>query len=190
MQKCSEFGTAAWPDLLSGDKPCGIWDFRGIIDSGSTHEMDTHRRAQGPEEGSAAELWRHTIGQIPSSFGRLVYLASLRDQNTGRYEHHGLSQMFGEDESDGALRQSHDQTFAEWLRFDLQQQKNDLDMYLSAFQVEKRTILATWIRLAPYRNLMPTNVREPERRLYLADIETILELLQSENDVAIPDPDE
>ena len=75
------------------------------------------------------------------------------------------------------------------LRFDLKQQKEDLDLYLSAFQVEKRTILATWIRLAPYRNLTPTTVQEPERRLYLTDIEAILELLNSENDVEPLDPD-
>ena len=119
-----------------------------------------------------------------------MYLASLRDQNTGRYEHHGLSQMFGEEEADRALRQSHEETFAGWLGFDLKHQKRDLDLYLSAFQVEKRTILATWMRLAPYRNLTPTTVREPERRLYLADIEAILELLNSENDVEPLDPGE
>ena len=152
--------------------------------------MNTSRRTQGPDAGAADELWRHTLSQIPSSFGRLVYLASLRDQNTGRYGHHGLSQMFGEDESDRTLRQSHEQTFADWLGFDLKQQKQDLDLYLSAFQVEKRTILATWIRLAPYRNLTPTTVQEPERRLYLTDIEAILELLSSENDVEPLDPDE
>ena len=171
-------------------KAIGIWSFRGIIDFGSIHLMDKSRRTQGPHEGSADELWRHTIGQIPSSFGRLVYLSSLRDQNTGRYEHHGLSQMFGEEEADQTLRQSHEQTFAEWLCFDLRQQKEDLDLYLSAFQVEKRTILATWIRLAPYRNLTPTNVQVPERRLYLTDIEAILELLNNENDVEPLDPDE
>jgi hypothetical protein len=152
--------------------------------------MDTSRGTKGRSAGSAEELWRHTLSQIPSSFGRLVYLASLRDQNTGRYEHHGLSQMFGDEEADQTLRQSHEQTFADWLRFSLKQQKEDLDLYLSAFQVEKRTILATWIRLAPYRNLTPTTVQGPDRRLYLSDIEAILELLNSENDVEPLDQDE
>ena len=31
--------------------------------------------------------------------------------------------------------------------------------------------------------------RDPERRLYLSDLETLLELLKNEHDVAMPDPD-
>lgn len=151
--------------------------------------METGNRIQGSRESGAPDVWRRTLGQIPSTFGRLVYLASLRDQNTGRYEHHGLSQMFGEIETDRTLRESHEQTFSIWLGFDLERQKEDLDLYLSSLQADKRTIVVTWIRLTPYRNLMPTAVRDPERRLYLSDLETLLELLKNEHDVVAPDPD-
>ncbi len=152
--------------------------------------METSRRRGGAERGAAADLWRHTLSQIPSVFGRLVYLASLRDPNTGRYEHHGLAQMFGEGEADSALRESHTRAFSEWLAYNLEQQKSDLDLYLSSFQSDRRTILSTWIRLAPYRNLVPVSARDPDRRLYLADLEALLEILRTENDVAAPDPDE
>jgi hypothetical protein len=108
-----------------------------------------------------------------------VYLASLRDQNTGRYEHHGMSQVFGDDEADQSLRESHGRTFADWLCFGLELQKADLDLYLSSFEPDKRTILETWIRLAPYRNLVPASAREVERRLYLTDLEALLDLLKN-----------
>ncbi len=118
-----------------------------------------------------------------------MYLASLRDPNTGRYEHHGLAQTFGELAADEALRESHTASFSEWLSYNLEQQKSDLDLYLCSFQPDKRTILTTWIRLTPYRNLVPASAGEPERRLYLADLEALLELLKHEYDVSDQDPD-
>ncbi|MFB3827571.1 MAG: hypothetical protein ACE15B_12435 [Bryobacteraceae bacterium] len=139
--------------------------------------------------GAAADLWRHTLLRIPTTFGRLAYLASLRDQNTGAYQHHGLAQVFGEEESDRTLRESHEQTFAEWLCYPLEHQKTELDEYLSGLETPLRTVLETWVRYAPYRNFVPGMARETERQLYLADLEILLELLRREHGVAVPDPE-
>jgi hypothetical protein len=142
------------------------------------------------ERGAARDLWRNTLSQIPSVFGRLVYLCSLRDANSGQYQHFGLAQAFGDEEADKVLRASHEQAFSEWLCFTLEQQKADLDSYLSSLDGNRKTILDTWIRLAPYRTLAPSKAREVERQLYLTDLETILELLRSEYGVVRLDPDE
>ncbi len=141
------------------------------------------------ERGAAANLWRRTLNQIPSLFGRLVYLCSLRDQNSGAYDHYGLTQEFGDEEANRALRESHEATFSEWLCLRLEGQKADLDMYLSGLEGDRRAILDTWIRLQPYRNLVPSTVREVERELYMSDLDAILELLKNELGVASPDPD-
>src|SRR5579864_3779020 len=109
------------------------------------------------DRGVASDLWRNTLSQIPSVLGRLVYLASLRNSNSGRYEHHGLALVFGEDEANRALKRSHSQVFREWLTFNLEQQKTDLELYLSGLDEDKRTVLATWQELAYYRALMPAS---------------------------------
>ena len=141
------------------------------------------------DRSAASDLWRRTLSQIPSVFGRLVYLSGLRNVDTGQYEHHGLALVFSEDEAHRALKKSHAQAFEEWLSFNIEQQKADLDLYLSGITTDKRTILENWVKETPYRNLIPSSIRGAERRLYLADLTAILELLKNELGVSAPDPD-
>ena len=142
------------------------------------------------DRSAASDLWRNTLSQIPSVFGRLVYLASLRNANSGRYEHHGLALIFGEDEANRALKKSHSNVFADWLAFNLEQQKADLDLYIASLFEDKRTVVETWLKLAPYRNLIPSTVRGVERRLYIADLTALMELLKNAYAVGDPDRDE
>jgi hypothetical protein len=151
--------------------------------------MITNRPRQVLERGAASDLWRHTLSQIPTIFGRLVYLSSLRDVNSSKYEHHGLALVFGEKESDRALKESHNVAMAEWLNFGLEQQKADLDLYLSQLTFDKQTILESWLQSMPYRNLPPVSVKSPARKLFIADLEALLSLLKGELGVVVDDPD-
>ncbi|MBV9768383.1 MAG: hypothetical protein JOZ32_02325 [Bryobacterales bacterium] len=141
------------------------------------------------DRSAASDLWRNTISQIPSVFGRLVYLASLRNGNNGSYEHHGLALVFGEDEANKAMKASHSTVFAEWLSFNIEEQKADLDLYIAGLLEDKRVVVDTWIRLAPHKNLIPASVRGVERRLYLADLTALMELLRGAYGVAARDQD-
>ena len=151
--------------------------------------MESIRPRQVLERGAASDLWRHTLSQIPTIFGRLVYLSSLRDANAGKYEHHGLALVFGEKESDRALKASHHAAMTEWLNFGLEQQKADLDLYLSQLTFDKQTIIASWLQMAPYRNLPPASIKGPARKLFVSDLEALLSLLKNEFGVVVDDPD-
>jgi hypothetical protein len=141
------------------------------------------------ERGPAEDLWRHTLGQIPTTFGRLVYLCSLRDTNSGAYRHFGLSQRFGDTDSDSALRKSHLDCFYEWLHYTLEQKKIDLDLYLSEVEGEREAILRTWLQLRPYRNLAPAGAMGVELELFLSDLDALLALLTNVHGVSAPDPE-
>ncbi len=129
------------------------------------------------DRSAASDLWRLTLSQIPTTFGRLVFLSTLRDVNTGQYAHYGFAHRVGEEAADLTLRQSHWQCFTEWLAFGLEEQSADLDLYLSSIESDKKKILETWSRTKPYLNLIPTAAIDVERRLYNSDLETLLELL-------------
>ena len=136
---------------------------------------------------AAADLWRNTLSQIPSVFGKMVYLSSLRSPITGKYEHHGLALVFGEDEASRALKKSHVQAFTEWLSFDLEQQKADLDLYLSSVRADKRAIVENWLSVRSYRTFIPASAKTVEKRLYMADIEALIALLKNVHGAVGPD---
>ena len=139
------------------------------------------------ERDAREDLWLHTLSQIPTLFGKLQYLASLRDPNTGNYEHHGLSLVFGEKEATKAMRQNHKRSFAEWLAYGLADQQADLEEYLIGLHCPLDEILASWELLEPWKLYVPHGVMPSEKALYAADMRTICRVITQRSAAAAPD---
>lgn len=146
----------------------------------------------GPDRRSsrepAADLWRHTLARIPTLFGRMLYLASLRNSTSGVYEHPSLAQMVGEEEAGETLRRSHARVFQDWLCLNLEQQKADLQEYL-AEAPNPAAMLDDWSASGAFRAWVPSDAQDVERRLFTGDLETLLLLLKREYGAASPDPE-
>jgi hypothetical protein len=130
--------------------------------------------------GAAADLWRKTLSRISTHFGRLVFVASLRDSLSGRYSHPPLSQIVGGEVADRTLCHSHYEIFSQWLGFTLVEQKADLDEYLAESNAP--------LFLSHYREVAPATAHQVERQLYLTDLETLLELRRFEHGAAYSAP--
>jgi len=125
-----------------------------------------------PAQGRASEVGRRIAAQIPNLFGRLVFLHSLRDTDSGRYSHPLLLESFGPEVADRTLHHTHHQAFMEWLRLSLAEQKEDVDDYLRMSGSDVYHLC--------YRELVPVNAHQVERQLYLTDLEVVLQLISFE----------
>ena len=135
----------------------------------------------------ADELWLRDISRIPTSYGRLVYLAGLLDPNTGHYEHYGsgLSNMAAASQG---LKRIHELVFTEWVAFPLERKMNDVERYIEGLvDVNRSDMIDAWLRLTPYKNLVPASIQGPERRKHISDFEAILGLLKNVYGVASAD---
>jgi hypothetical protein len=132
------------------------------------------------DQSAMSDLWRHTLAQIPTVYGRLAYLSSLRDVNSGIYRHHGLSAMFGRDESNLALRHSHEKAFEEWLKLPLREQHKDLGEYLASLDEPRPVIVEQWLKARNYKMLVPESARAAERLLFSRDLEALLEAIRND----------
>ncbi len=142
-----------------------------------------------PRETAIAESWQRTLAGIPTTIGRIAYLSSLRNPNTGIYEHFGLAQRVGADEVDRTLRRSHMTVFLDWLSFGLEQQKEELEEYFSGLDGDRREMIASWLAIEPWNNWPPAESRDVERKLFNTDLAVVLELFRAEYGVASRDPD-
>jgi hypothetical protein len=136
-------------------------------------------RKNALENSAAGDLWKHTLSQIPTVYGRLSYLASLRDQNSGIYRHHGLAAMFGREESSRALRESHEQVFREWLGLSMREKKLDLTQHFAALEDPVNTVVDHLLISRIYRSQMPPSARRMEQKLFCADLEALLETIRN-----------
>ncbi len=131
------------------------------------------------ERDALANLWRHTLSRIPNVYGRLVYLASLRDPNSGQYRHHGLGAAFGRDESSRALRESHEEAFAEWLKLPLALKSSDLREYLESLEDEQAVVVTTWLRTGHPHTVAPERATRAQLAHFRRDIDALLQLIRN-----------
>ena len=133
------------------------------------------------------ETWARELAEIETAYGRLVYLASLRNSDSGRYEHYATDRCSRKSAHQHILR-VHEAIFREWVNFTLARKKADIESYIHGLDsVNPAELVDAWLRLTPYKNLVPGAIRGPEREKHISDFEAILGLLKNVYGVASPD---
>ncbi len=125
-----------------------------------------------------ADLKARTLEQMPSVFSRLIYLASLRDHNTGEYHHYGLESRYGAPAVDAGLRECHEEAFEALNALSLKAQTEDLITFFNSQQVDRARLVEAWEKLRSYQILPPENCHHLVRELFEANMEIVLRILR------------
>lgn len=114
---------------------------------------------------------------LPNDLTRMIYLASLRDCNSGTYLHPELSQQRGVQAADGALRACHEQVFRRLLTTRLAEYVVQLQEYIRYTRGEILTVLKTWRSLQAYRATVPVSALATSTELYFLNVAIALEIV-------------
>jgi len=125
------------------------------------------------------ESWDRLAGldDLPNDLTRMLYLASLRDCNSGRYLHPQLSPRIGMEEAQRVLRRCHDLVFRRLLVAPISDFVLQLEEYIRFTRAERETVLRTWESVAAYRATVPVLTLQINRELFCLNVEMALAIL-------------
>jgi len=128
------------------------------------------------------DLCQRTLSDIQRPLDRLIYLASMRDYNTGVYHHDGLASRFGEEVACEALADCHREAFCELVICPLDELVTQLDGYRSSTHTTPREFLTAWGRLEPYRVAVPVETDPLSAEFLFSNFKIALAVLEARLD--------
>lgn len=124
------------------------------------------------------DLLRRSLSSISGDLAKLIYLASTRDYNTGKYHHDGLAARFKMDIACQALELAHRQIFYRIAARSLEELVGELDVYVNSSRQNRDDVLQVWQKLEPYRVALPVNVDVVAAQLFVSNVKLALAILR------------
>jgi hypothetical protein len=120
-----------------------------------------------------------TLAAIPSDFGRLYYVSSLRDSGTGRYLHAGLTDMYSKNSVQEALSHCHEELFSRILETPLKEQARDLRNCLDSAGDRFWTVVDSWREEQSFRSMCPEGLPNYLSQLFCSNMGALLAVFSS-----------
>ena len=120
-----------------------------------------------------------TLAVIHSDYGRLYYISSLKDPNTGRYLHDGLMDVYSENSVQAALTQCHEELFSRILETPLSEQEYDLRKCMDSAGDEFWNVVEDWRGTRYYQTMCPRGLPAYLTELFCSNMGALLEVFSA-----------
>jgi hypothetical protein len=128
---------------------------------------------------SVSDFVNLALSRIPSIFGKLAFLASLKDEQTGRYSDPLAVLLYGRKQTEDCLKQKHAEIFFAWLRLALAAQTLDLTKCLTSWDDDQNPFTTSWFDERLPEKLIPGPASEIEHALFMGNLRAAFDSLKA-----------
>jgi len=128
---------------------------------------------------AADDLRRRSLMGYPRPLDRLIYLASMRDYNTGIYYHDGLASRYSAEVACEAMADCHREAFRQLVSNSLEELVDQLEAYMASTHTSPADFVTAWKGLEPYRVAVPVESDPLSAQLLFSSFRIALAILES-----------
>lgn len=165
-----------------------------LINSGNIHQSTSadqadeqmlfERRTEIAHEGDSQDAVREDILRalrvsLPNDLSQLIFLAILRDNNSGHYYHPELAQRFSVEVADRAMLACHHQIYEQVVALPLEDLTDQLDAYMATVPAPKERLIESWTKLRGYRATIPMDADPISTEIFFMKIEVAVAILEA-----------
>jgi hypothetical protein len=150
----------------------------------ATHVKEMHATNTALHEHatdfSIADEVRDALKRVlPNDISRLIYIATLRDNNTGGYFHPDLARRYTLGEADRAMLICHQEIYERLVSLDLEDLTDQLDAYFVSVRAPKARSIENWRRLRAFRATIPIHADPISAEILFMKIDVALAVLEA-----------
>jgi len=126
-----------------------------------------------------ADILRALTISLPNDLSRLIFLATLRDNNSGHYYHPEVAQRFSSEVADQAMLACHRQIYEHVVGLALEDLTDQLDAYLATVRAPKERSIESWTKLRAYRATIPMDTDPISAEIFFMKVGVAVAILEA-----------
>lgn len=139
----------------------------------SVSNVPTHKLAV------VQDILRALEASLPNDVARLIFLATLRDNNSGRYYHPEVERRFSAGLADQAMLACHQQIYGRVVALSLEDLTDQVDEYLGTIRAPRQRLIESWTKLRAYRATIPMDSDPISAEIFFMKIDVAVAILES-----------
>jgi hypothetical protein len=127
----------------------------------------------------AVDILRALSVSLPNDLSRLIFLATLRDNNSGHYFHPDLTRRFSERVADRAMLACHQRIFKQVVALSIEDLTDQLDLYVTTVPAPRERMIESWTKLKAYRATIPMDADPISAEIFFMKVEVAVAILEA-----------